>query len=723
MQSCSHPPSNMLKRPIQSPQDESERRGLRRKLRPRNAAKSSKSFKFLDLPPELRCLVYTMLIAPTLPTIPSGLTAVNRQVRKEVEDWLAGQELTICPNRSRFPGSREVVLIRDEPVLRRATNIRFDLACMPVDLSHHDIDLLCRLWRDQCCIKQVSFTVFNDTIFAKVNGRPRFIEDLPSTSKKLLCEWLMYPVVMVLDRHGVQPTRTSLKMLQPSWPVIDRDSLASQYQNDRAVAALSEGSAKTSMSHSDKAWAPLVSAVRLGHVAIVDVLFDPMTVDLKEATTSGRTLLMEATCRGHVQIVDRLLRDLDLGEMEVLLNLQDSQGETAYFKAVSEHRLEMVSYLATKPADPNIRDHRGRTPLVQAICQSLPMVKLVCQNNTVDKTTRDDTGCTVLHLTTQGSAVFQFLLQHSGVGINAVDHNGETPLFYAARKSGAEAVGRLIKSHGASTNVKDKDGRTPFSHAVEADNYEAFDLLLDGAGIDDVDHNGRTPLFYASDVEMVGRLIRSYGASSDVKDKDGRTPLSHAVEADNYKAIDLLLKAGADCTSEDKFGKSPISRAVESGLVAVTKLFVKHSKNGNGALKLAGDMGKQSTEKALLEMRRDYTNFKEGDLSRLLFQAAQDGRCDILERILRFPETEADIQDIDGRTLLSHAAETGHRNVIKLLLERKADQDLKDKRGQSPMDYAKKRSSETHEPLLKDWTFTSRAKGSERRSSRLRTTC
>jgi len=722
LQSWSHPPPNMPKRPIRIPQDESEKTELRWKLRPRNTAKSSKSSKFLEIPVELRYFIYAFLISLELPTIRVNLKAVNVQLRDEIDDFLARVELTIRPNQSRFLGSGELLLLRDEPVLRRATNIRFDLACMPVDLSHHDIDLLCRIWQDQCPIKRVSFTFSSGMSFTGANRRPFFIKDLPSTGKELLCEWLMYPVVVVLDRHGVQPTQTSLETLQPSRPVIDRDSLAIQYQNDRAVTALCEGSAETSVSHSDKAWAPLVSAVRLGHVAIVDVLFDPVTVDLKEATTSGRTLLMEAACHGHVQVVDRLLRDLSESEAELLLNLEDSQGQTAYFKAVSEHRLEMVSYLAKKPANPNKRDGRGRTPLVEAICRSLPMMKLVCQNKKVDKTTTDDTGCTVLHLTTQEPDCFQFLLQHSGVGINAVNHKGETPLFYAARQSGAETVNRLIRSHGASSDVKDKDGRKPFSHAVEADNYEAFDLLLDGAGIDDVDDNGKTSLFYASDVEMVSRLIKSYGASSDVKDNDDRTPLSHAVRADNYKTIDILLKAGADCTSEDKLGKSPMSRAVELGLVKVVKLFVEYSKNGNGALKLVGNMGKQNIEKALLEMRRDYTNFEEGDLHRLLFQAAQDRRRDILERILHYHEIEADIQDVDGRTPLSHAAETGHRNIIKLLLDKKADQDLKDEWDWSPMDYARKRSLETEEPLLKDWMFTSRSKGPERRSSRLRKT-
>jgi ankyrin repeat protein len=354
------------------------------------------------------------------------------------------------------------------------------------------------------------------------------------------------------------------------------------------------------------------------------------------------------------------------------------------------------------------------------------MIELLCQNGRVDRMARDKHGCTILHrIVDHHPEMFSLVFRYSGIDINDVDAHGRTPLFYAARSEEATAKGlvaKLLNSCGALNNVQDKDGRTPLSHAVEVNNYKAIDLLLSGIGVDDVDAHGKTPLFYAAGNSLatttVDKLINSYGASSDVQNGDGGTPLSHAAEHNNYEAIDLLLKAGADCTLEDGSGKSPMSYAVGFGHVETTERLVQHLKDGNDALKLAWQMGKDNIETALLEMRQDHTNFEEDNLRRLLLRAARDGQGDIVWEILHFHKIEADIRDEDGRTPLSHAAEFGHRRVIEFLVERKADRDLEDDRDQSPLDYAKKCDEKTFEHLSEDWS--SRSREPEQRSSALR---
>lgn len=49
--------------------------------------------------------------------------------------------------------------------------------------------------------------------------------------------------------------------------------------------------------------------------------------------------------------------------------------------------------------------------------------------------------------------------------LDAPDHDGRTPLFYAA-EGGQADVARFLLSHGANTNSKGKDGRTPLHIAV-----------------------------------------------------------------------------------------------------------------------------------------------------------------------------------------------------------------------------------------------------------------
>ena len=631
------------------PKASDEPKGLSKDLPPIAAPGAS----LFDLSVELRYLIYGELIDPVFPTprsyddcdsddpvIPtprSALTGVNRQLRHEVHDWIARRKLTL----ELADGACGWVTPLDEPVLRRATHIEFDLSYLPPKPSDGLIDLLCRLWRDYCRLKQVSFIVLDHRDPA--NGRVRdmrFIDvpnTLPPESKELFCKWLLQPVMVVLAKHNIQPAQISLTWKQHDWPVESKGSLDYRYKDDRTVAALSGASATTIRSNLDKSWTPLVSAVRMGHRAIVDVLFDPAAIDLKSTTSGGRTLLMEAVKHGQIQIMATLLQGLDEGEMRNLLNLQDDQGETAFHHAAYRCHLGIVSYLLKSSADPNIRSSSGMTPLFCAINRRpgihIAMVELLCQSEKVDKTTKDPGGRTVLHMAAHNVKAFKILFRYSAVKIDDADDKGETPLFHAARK--------------------------------------------------------------AINPRATAELIDSYNASSDIKDGYGRTPLSHAAERDNRGAIHSLLKAGADCTLEDNEGKSPMSWAVTYARVEVIERFVEHIKNGNDALILASASNLDSWKKgrmqlAILQMRKASTNLEEDNLRRLLLQATRDEEYKIIRNILHFHNIEADVRDRDGRTPLSHAAELGHPGIIKLLMKRGADQNSKDKQGQSPVDYARK---------------------------------
>jgi len=69
-----------------------------------------------------------------------------------------------------------------------------------------------------------------------------------------------------------------------------------------------------------------------------------------------------------------------------------------------------------------------------------------------------------------------------GADVDACDHNGQTPLHYAAVNLSPEAVGALIKSF-AKTDAKDCKGRTPLHctlyHANRKDNqFQSLSRLL-----------------------------------------------------------------------------------------------------------------------------------------------------------------------------------------------------------------------------------------------------
>jgi ankyrin repeat protein len=88
--------------------------------------------------------------------------------------------------------------------------------------------------------------------------------------------------------------------------------------------------------------------------------------------------------------------------------------------------------------------------------------------------------------------------------------------------------------------------------------------LSSGADVNEVDREGRTPLFYATrdgSKELAAELIRN-GANVNAQDKALETPLHFAAREFRPEVAELLLKSGAAVDSQDAHGNTPLSRAV-----------------------------------------------------------------------------------------------------------------------------------------------------------------
>lgn len=120
-------------------------------------------------------------------------------------------------------------------------------------------------------------------------------------------------------------------------------------------------------------------------------------------------------------------------------------------------------------------------------------------------------------------------------------------MILAARSGQSDAVVELLISGAnpeARTFVK---GQTALWHAAcNGHDQTVFQLILRGAEIDALDHDGASALFAAVDMgheAIVRQLIRS-GASIDLARNDGFTPLMIAVAQGHISIAEILLKKG-----------------------------------------------------------------------------------------------------------------------------------------------------------------------------------
>ena len=93
---------------------------------------------------------------------------------------------------------------------------------------------------------------------------------------------------------------------------------------------------------------------------------------------------------------------------------------------------------------------------------------------------------------------------------------------------------------------------------------EVTEALAQGGCVDELDREGRTPLFYAAidgDLALVSELVR-HGANPDARDKSLWSPLHFAAQEGWPEVADLLLRHGATVDAQDSYGNTPLGRAV-----------------------------------------------------------------------------------------------------------------------------------------------------------------
>lgn len=200
--------------------------------------------------------------------------------------------------------------------------------------------------------------------------------------------------------------------------------------------------------------APLTTAVRLGHTAIVELLLT-YGADVHGGCVYGtplaivddnqpmRRLLIrhgaQETIFTAISEGDEIKTGLYLRESPDLVHLKDEGGMTPLFYAAEKHHIPIMSILLSAGADPNA---------VAEAHQDISPIHCVCQGG-------GDHG---------GEAVA--LLADHGADLNATDKGGVTALHMAVRDRNADAVQALLTC-GAHPDLEDKGRKsTPLRRAV-----------------------------------------------------------------------------------------------------------------------------------------------------------------------------------------------------------------------------------------------------------------
>jgi uncharacterized protein len=393
--------------------------------------------------------------------------------------------------------------------------------------------------------------------------------------------------------------------------------------------------------------------------------------------------------------------------------------------------LQIGAQAAEPSAEPFVDTGDGTTPLHWAVYHNdvAAVTKLLAAR--VDVNARNDYGSSPLTeaAITGNVEVIQKLLA-AGANVESANADGMTPLMIIARTSNVEAAKVLLKA-GAKVNAREqwRQQTALMWAAAEAQPAMVKLLLKQGADVNarskvnDWERQvtaeprkqarpagGFTPLLYAARrgcVECAQALLDG-GADVNLTDPDRVTPLLLAALNLNFDTAALLVRRGADVNKWDTWGRAPLYAAVDVNTVPTGGRADRPSLDKTTGAELIAMLLKAGANPDMqLKLFPPYRSLRDdrgadGMLTvgaTPLLRAAKAGDVAAVRLLLEY-KANVELPNTNGITPLLAAAGIGSSGLdtrgrykteadaaesVKLLLAAGANVSVKDRNGQGPL--------------------------------------
>jgi ankyrin repeat protein len=295
--------------------------------------------------------------------------------------------------------------------------------------------------------------------------------------------------------------------------------------------------------HPQAAQTIFVKAASKGTLALVtSFLAAGIPID-KPSSASGITALMEASDKGHLEIVRILL------EHHAKPDVKKKYGITALLCAASSGHEDIVKLLIDHGANVNARNASCYTPLINATYEGHSGVVEILLEHGADANAKTGYSLSYLfidgHTFLSGYSALAFAVENGDKAIVAslLAHHADienrncfnnTPLIQAAEKGRYEIAEMLIAA-GANVNAKNTKEITALMLAANRGYLQIVELLIaNNARVNAKDAKGKTVLYYA--LEALKKSLEKDDAQEEL------CPIS---DNDYNKIVQLLLAKGA----------------------------------------------------------------------------------------------------------------------------------------------------------------------------------
>ncbi|GAA5815097.1 hypothetical protein MFLAVUS_008603 [Mucor flavus] len=262
------------------------------------------------------------------------------------------------------------------------------------------------------------------------------------------------------------------------------------------------------------------------------------------------------------------------------------------------------------------------------------------------------------------SNMTQLVKHELGRVSTTVDENRISRAFFQACSTACIEIVQLLIDTGMVhfDYIDDINERSCLHIAAMNGRFDILKLVVASQHVNRRDIYGRTPLHYAT---MKGyddciSFLLDRQADIEARDLDGFSPLLCAISNGYTKSVEILLNAGANIEPKDETDHIPLSVACYYG----------------------------HTDIALMLYRRGAKNLANTELLYPLHLVAQQGHAELCRILAKDPEYLDKPDVYYNWTPLFWAANYGHTECVRILIEEKCQLNLKDENGKTALHYA-----------------------------------
>jgi len=287
---------------------------------------------------------------------------------------------------------------------------------------------------------------------------------------------------------------------------------------------------------------------------------------------------------------------------------------------------------------------------------------------------------------------------HQSIDFSSPDSLTVPPIVRAAQAGSTQEVEQLLDRNADIEARHVSSGRCALAVAAHCGNDAVVGLLLQhGAKTDQRDVSRSTPLHLAALRGHLGtmRLLLRHEASIEEKDAEGRTPLWLASSNGHLEAVETLLERKPKVNARAEGQRTSLHIAAQRGDAAMVELLLRHGAHIDAkdaqfmsALNYACEEGHASAVSVLIQPKHGADIESHGRAGKSpLICAAAAGQRQVLDMLLK---RKASVKALAEKNMnaLHFAAQNGHSETVEFLLTKKIPINSVTVEGRSPLHLA-----------------------------------